>query len=163
MCILNHKKHSQNLKFTCIAHKRPTPISINLPIHQWTKTHILKIGKNILNPKKGRIFFYLDLKSSNGNIGAFGADFIERISWNSRISPHLNQPNKRETESTKKQWFLVWAILSRTQELDPLGRSSKPRNKNLSSEEFKDPAPKATQNQKNNGYLFIFLDFIVLN
>ena len=42
-------------------------------------THI-KIEKKIhIKPNK-REKNYLDLKSSNGNIGAFGADFIERIS-----------------------------------------------------------------------------------
>jgi len=43
---------------------------------------------------------YLDPKSRLGNIGAFRAGFIERISRNSRISPH---PKKSKEFSEKKK------------------------------------------------------------
>lgn len=41
----------------------------------------------------------LDLEACFGNIGALGADLVERISRSSRAPPHF-QETKRQTQST---------------------------------------------------------------
>jgi len=96
---------------TYIADKTPIPISIN-PIILFLYPRIVNITKQNHNknpPKKTKLWSEktnLDLESWDGNIiTAIWSGFIERISWNSWISPHHNKLKEfsRTRRKTKEQ------------------------------------------------------------
>lgn len=108
---------------TYIADKTPTPISINPIIHFLYPTTVYITKQNYNKNPEIKIKLWsektnLDLESWDGNIiTAIWSGFIERISWNSWISPHhkkLKIFSRRRNKNTntrrnkeKKQWFTV--------------------------------------------------------